>query len=134
MSGDCDIQDDCVSSTNYPRQYGNSDVCSVTMLQDAFVLPGDVFDLEWVWGVSILIINGAGVEKEHLIPNTLKAGDIISWDANMWVQREWDRGGKGWQLCFQEMITPVPTHPPSISTISFRFEFSQCQCIFNMEK
>ena len=54
MTGDCDVEDDCVSSSNYPGQHANSESCSITMLQDAEVRAGEIFSLENCCGKSQL--------------------------------------------------------------------------------
>ena len=46
MVGDCDVSGDCVSSSNYPEEHGNQESCTITMMQDAFVNVGDIFDIE----------------------------------------------------------------------------------------
>ena len=94
MTGDCDIQGDCVSSSNYPSVHGNSESCSVTMLRDATVTPGTTFNLETC--CDHLMIQGNDVESSGAIPEALSAGEVFSWTSDGSVTRE------GWQLCFSE--------------------------------
>ena len=99
MTGDCDVQGDCVSSNNYPNQHGNSESCSVTMLQDAAVVVGSTFNLETC--CDNLIIGGIDVESSESVPGSLNEGDTFSWTSDGSVTRE------GWQLCFEEPILPT---------------------------
>ena len=92
MTGDCDIQGDCVSSKSYPNLHGNDEACSVTMLQDATVTPGNKFSLETC--CDHLMIRGLDVESSEAIPSSLEAGETFSWTTDASVTRE------GWQLCF----------------------------------
>ena len=92
MIGDCDVQDDCVSSRNYPSAYGNSESCSVIMLRDATVTPGSVFSLETC--CDHLTIQGNDVGSSSAVPEFLNAGEIFSWASDGSGTRE------GWQLCF----------------------------------
>ena len=99
MTGDCDVQGDCVSSNNYPNVHGNSESCSVTMLQDAGVVVGNTFNLEAC--CDNLMIGGVDVESSASVPGTLNAGDVFQWSSDFIVTRE------GWQLCFEPTITPT---------------------------
>ena len=104
MTGDCDIQGDCVSSSNYPSEHGNSESCSVTMLRDAFVTSGDVFNLETC--CDHLMIQGNDVESSDAVPSALSAGDVFSWTSDSSVTRT------GWQLCFSDDSPSSSTNPP----------------------
>ena len=99
MSGDCDVQDDCVSSSNYPSPHGNQESCSITMLQDASVSVGSTFDLETC--CDHLMIRDVDVEFASAVPPSLNAGEIFSWTSDGSV------AGNGWQLCFAPLGTRV---------------------------
>lgn len=92
MTGDCDVQGDCVSSRNYPSVHENHESCTVTMLQDVIVTPGNLFNLETC--CDHLMIGGVDVESSNAVPSSLSAGDVFSWTSDFSVTRE------GWQLCF----------------------------------
>ena len=94
MTGDCDVQGDCVSSGNYPSAHGNNEECSVTMLRGATITPGSTFSLETC--CDHLMIRGVDVESSDAVPNSLNAGEIFSWTSDFSVTRE------GWQLCFSD--------------------------------
>jgi len=94
MTGDCDTQGDCVSSANYPDVHGNSESCSVTMLQDATVTVGSTFSLETC--CDHLMIRGNDVEESKDIPTFLSAYETFSWSSDKDVTSE------GWQLCFSD--------------------------------
>merc|ERR1719300_4433 len=94
MSGDCDARGDCVSSSNYPNVHGHGDICTVTMLQDAAVIPGSTFEIETC--CDHLMIRGVDTENPSDIPSTLAKGERFSWTSDNDVSR------KGWQICFSE--------------------------------
>ena len=85
MSGDCDIDGDCVSSSNYPNVHGNGESCSVTMLEDASVAVGSTFSLETC--CDHLIIRGEDVEAANAVPTSLNAGETFSWSSDGSVSR-----------------------------------------------
>ena len=92
MSGDCEIQGDCVSSMDYPNVHGNGEECTIEMLQDATVSVGSTFNLETC--CDHLMIGGEDVESSDAVPTSLSAGDEFTWSTDGSVTRE------GWQLCF----------------------------------
>merc|ERR1711994_840172 len=92
VTGDCDIQCDCVSSKNYPSRYGSSESCSVTMNQDASVTPGDPFSVESC--CDTLMIGGIDVESAGAVPSSLSRGDTFTWTSDNSLTRV------GWKLCF----------------------------------
>ena len=98
MSGDCEIQNDCVSSMNYPEAHGNDESCEITMLMDSSITPGDVFELETC--CDNLFIVGQDVESSHQVPANINAGQMITWSTDFSVP------SPGWQLCFDE---PTPS-------------------------
>ena len=112
MTGDCVIQDDCVSTMNYPGQHGNQENCEVTMTKDAFLHPGDVFDLEYC--CDHLTIQDVDVESVDAIPMSLSAGETFTWESDFSVSRN------GWQICFSDAprtttTTIAQTGIPNIS-------------------
>merc|ERR1719326_476418 len=114
MTGDCDIQGDCVSSSNYPGRHGNRERCSVTMNEDASVTPGGTFNLETC--CDNLVIGGVNVESANSVPRSLSAGDTFTWSSDGSVTRE------GWQLCFSNPIgsSTAPTEPETSPPITTR--------------
>merc|ERR1712038_2081669 len=113
MTGDCDIQGDCVSSSNYPGRHGNRERCSVTMHQDASVTPGGTFNLETC--CDNLVIGGVDVESANSVPRSLSAGDTFTWSSDGSVTRE------GWQLCFSnpETTQPDTTEPQTTESTGY---------------
>merc|ERR1719285_1391230 len=95
MTGDCDIQDNCVSSKNYPNLHGDQESCTVTMKNHAKVTVGHIFNLETC--CDHLMIGGRDVEDSAHVPEFLLAGDVFTWNSDYSVQKE------GWQLCFDEI-------------------------------
>jgi len=97
MTGDCDVQGDCVSSGNYPDLHDDHEDCTVTMLKDAGVTAGATFELERC--CDNLMINGVDVETSGAVPAFLGKGSTFTWTSDFSVTRP------GWQLCFSEPPT-----------------------------
>jgi len=94
MTGDCDIQGDCVSSAGYPNIHGNNEQCTINILQDASVSVGSTFSLETC--CDHLMIRDEDFEHSTRVPTSLNARESFSWSTDGSVTRE------GWQLCFSE--------------------------------
>ena len=94
MTGDCDVQGNCVSSNNYPAVHGNGEFCEVTMLQTADLTAGSTFNIETC--CDHLIIQGEDIEDSTAIPVSLEAGETFSWSTDSSVTAE------GWQICFSQ--------------------------------
>lgn len=110
MIGDCDVRDDCVSSSNYPSHYENEESCTVTMLQDASLKAGETLELYFPSWYDSLMIRGKKVGYDQTIPDTLKAGEQFTWTSNRWVTK------KGWQICFSDKPTSI-SHETSVGEI-----------------
>ena len=94
MSGDCDVEGDCVSSANHPDNHGNNEECDITMLRDAVLTPHNVFNLEAGW--DHLTILGVSITSSDQVPHTLNAGTTFTWASDGSVNNE------GWEICFSE--------------------------------
>jgi len=93
MEGDCDLQDDnCVSSGNWPNNYGSRESCTITMLQDANVTPSDTWEVEDRY--DHIIIDGVDAESSDEVPSFIEQGSVITWESDR------SRTYAGWQLCF----------------------------------
>ena len=103
MTGDCDVQDDCVSSGNFPNAHNNNEYCEVTMLRDADLSVHSTFDLETC--CDHLVIQDVDVESSDAVPSSLSAGETFTWTSDFSVSNA------GWQICFSDS-TPV-SNPPS---------------------
>ena len=88
----CTVQDDCVSSLNYPGTHGNHESCSISIVEDVIVSVGSVFQLETC--CDHLMINSVDTESSGAVPTTLTSGSTITWSTDYSVTRQ------GWQLCF----------------------------------
>jgi len=97
MTGDCDMQDNCVSSGNYPALHDDHEDCTITMLKDAGVTVGTTFELERC--CDHLMINGVDVETSTAVPKFLGKGTTFTWTSDYSVTKP------GWQLCFSEPPT-----------------------------
>ena len=96
MSGDCQVQANCVSSRNYPDEHTNNEYCEVTIMSDVAVIPGNVFSVETC--CDTLMIDGRDVESVNSVPDVLTPGDRFTWTSDSSVTRS------GWQLCFEPTI------------------------------
>ena len=88
MVGDCDTQDDCVSSKNYPKKHGNHEECTVTILKDVKVTVSDPFEIEHNY--DFLRINNEAKWKASDVSKTLKSGNTISWKTDysvIWIEK-----------------------------------------------
>lgn len=114
MEGDCDVQGDCVSSSNYPGLHQNHESCTITLLRDAHVSAGSVFDLETSY--DHLHIDEVNVESFSQIPNTLDAGEVITWSSDGSIVND------GWQLCFSDSTSGRPSSCSEIwhRSVSYR--------------
>jgi len=92
MTGDCDVQGNCVSSANYPGRHGNRESCSVTMLRSASLTVSSTFNLETC--CDHLMIRGVDTESSGAVPASLNSGETFTWTTDGSVTRE------GWQICF----------------------------------
>ena len=119
MSGKCDIDGPCVSSTNFPVQYGETDWCTISILENVIVHPSNTFDVEVGADKDILTINGVEITDKSEFPETLLKGSLITWTTDIGAQRA------GWEMCFEELFDPTvapsqnpivrPTSKPSVN-------------------
>merc|ERR1719300_392542 len=94
FSTTCSVQDNCVSSQNYPSNHENNEYCTVTMLREASVTLGPTFEIQW--GVDDLVIEGTRIASLDEIPSSLPAGAVIEWSSDT------SETMAGWQLCFSD--------------------------------
>ena len=80
-----------MSSRNHPDPYDSGESCSVTMIKDAFVNVGSIFDLG---ALDSLVIAGKHIHIQESVPLLLDTGDTITWTAQS------SDNSKGWQFCF----------------------------------
>ena len=106
MTGDCQIDGNCVSSMNWPAAHGNFESCSIYMLEDVSVSIDDNFGIEDILETDTLLIKGESITSTDMVPDFLSAGELISWTTDI------DTTSIGWQLCFS---------PPTTSTSIFLF-------------
>jgi len=104
VSGDCDVMRNCVSSKNYPSTHGNHEQCTITILADAAVRVGTIFEVEMC--CDNLYIQGQDIHSRESVPGFLAAGETIRWNSDYSVT------SRGWQLCFSE-FTEEPTFMPT---------------------
>jgi hypothetical protein len=80
MSGDCDIQGDCVSSAGYPNVHGNNEQCTINILQDSSLTVGSTFNLETC--CDHLMIGERDIESSDAVPSSMNAGDSFTWSTD----------------------------------------------------
>ena len=88
---DCPIVDNCVTSRNYPRPYGNYEECKITIKQNVNVTC-DAMAVECVIWDYLTINGGDRLCKCEHIPSSLSSGSIITWRSDSVVNY--------WKLCF----------------------------------
>jgi len=118
VSGDCDVTRNCVSSKDYPNYHGNHDQCTITILADAAVRVGSIFELEMC--CDNLLIQGHDIHAKKSVPGFLAAGETISWSSDFSVT------SRGWQLCFSEYteqpsFMPTATNPSNMPSVNPSF-------------
>jgi len=92
LTGDCDIEGDCVSSNNYPGVYGNGESCLITMSKNASISVQSTFILEKC--CDNLMIRKVNVKSASGMPKYLNSGETLMWNTDSSVTHE------GWQFCF----------------------------------
>lgn len=119
FSGACDValpskqwlylsDAECISSKNWPEDYGNDQQCEINILRDAVVRVGEAFDVEkgydlLEFGRESEPINAyATIREVTEVPRVVQKGDTFLWYSDSSVPK------MGWQLCFS------PPMPPSV--------------------
>jgi len=121
--GDCDAQGDCVSSKNYPDDYGPNESCTVTMLKDSSVIVGDPYELESGYD-GLVYYDSSGfptdLATKDSVPTSVLGPISVIFDGHRFV---WESDGavefSGWKLCFIEITTTTtmtPTREPTTTT------------------
>ena len=98
MNGDCEVDSNCVSSKNYPSNYGNSEECTIHVLANVqlevaspYRIEGNGFD---TITIDSLCIGCRSVSYASDFPETLSMGSEIKWRTDSSVIKE------GWKVCF----------------------------------
>lgn len=98
VQGDCNIQNNCVSSNGYPERYENDASCSITMKSDASITLGKDFEIED--GFDFLKIAEIPVRERSIIQELIYSGQKIEWESDDMVTY------KGWEICFTTYVEP----------------------------
>ena len=99
----------CVSSHNYPSNYGSNEQCTVQILQNVTPVVDDV-DVES--GYDQLFIGSVDVRSARYVPTSIAAGTEIRWTSDSSVSK------KGWKICFE---VESGDHFKEMLSIQFRF-------------
>jgi len=96
VQGSCSIAGRCVTSANYPSEYGNSQACTMTALE-AGTLRVEAFYTELNY--DFVLVGGLRYSGQQGPPQGVEIwpGDVFSWGSDGSVTRT------GWKLCFAEL-------------------------------
>jgi len=78
VNGDCKVEDECVSSSNYPQSYERGESCMVTLKEDLFLTPGFQFEIS-----DSLRSGDVDIVSTLQMPTYLSAGSSITWLTQM---------------------------------------------------
>jgi len=101
----CQMEYNCISSSNYPEEYGNEEECTVELFGD-IPFRTDAFSTESRY--DFLRVGGVGYSGTSGPPSGSYTG-VISWSTDVSVTKS------GWRLCRTDMDegpTPEPTPAP----------------------
>lgn len=93
VTGPCEIEGNCVSSTNYPKWYGKDEHCRITVIIGGDITVSDPFDIET--GYDKVWYNGDDIRSKGDFPSTATTGDVINWKSDDWKTE------RGWKLCIE---------------------------------
>jgi len=95
--GMCDADDRCVSSPNFPENYGTSFFCSVTFDVDATL---HVVEFETELSYDVLTVDGvdySGLDSPHLVE--------VAASSQITFTSDWGTTHKGWKMCTDNVST-----------------------------
>eukprot|EP00492_Amphilonche_elongata_P003380 TRINITY_DN36_c0_g1_i3.p1 TRINITY_DN36_c0_g1~~TRINITY_DN36_c0_g1_i3.p1 ORF type:complete len:520 (+),score=118.50 TRINITY_DN36_c0_g1_i3:41-1561(+) len=98
--GDCELRNNCVSSLNYPEQYGENAYCTVEAKTNLVLTPSAGFDIEADYSDHLVVGWGDPIYDEADVPVRLTKGYFIVWDTDYAVNHN------GWEICFEETTIP----------------------------
>jgi len=96
VQGSCSLVGRCVTSANYPSNYGNSEACTITALE-AGTMKVEAFDIEPCCDMLEVKVNGStygGTKGPQGV--VLDVGDILSWTSDGSAVES------GWKLCLPQ--------------------------------
>jgi hypothetical protein len=124
-SGSCSVVCDCVSSPNYPQNYGSNDNCVIDVIYASTLVVKD-FNTEIL--EDSLYVDGQGFSGTSG-PDQIEANSKLVWETDSSNQE------KGWHLC-AEIPTPAPTPSPTPSPtepimVLFGDCYSDASCVYS---
>merc|ERR550517_718224 len=102
--GDCELQDKCVSSANYPEPYEEFAYCTVEAKTNLILTPSAGFEIETGYSDHLVVGWGDPIYDENDVPSHLTKGYFIVWDTDAYTNFA------GWEICFEETIIPDEWH------------------------
>jgi len=118
ISGDCGATCSCITSPNYPENYGPDGSCAIEMASPSTLQVND-FNTEAVW--DTLVVNGKNYSGSSG-PVGVMADGQISWFSDGAGQE------KGWFICVG-LPTAAPTPPPTPSPTSHIVVVGPCDIV-----
>ena len=110
MDGDCDFSSNCVSSLNYPSNFGADQNCVVTFTEDVETSVYSPFDLggHYIMVGKTKMYTGDALPQfvygASDMPATIADGEALTWITSG------SSNGSGWKICFD---TPQPSMSPT---------------------
>ena len=90
----CHLEDNCVSTTNFPYEYEHNEECRIEILGEVSVFT-ETFEIETCCD-EFAIMDQVNVKTVDEIPRRMSSGDYITWMTDSSVAEN------GWKLCFNE--------------------------------
>lgn len=97
ISGDCYFTEECISSLNFPSNYGNNEACTITMFRDAALEVSSSFEIESC--CDSLRIGETDAKSIDDFPTTVSTGEVISWETDESIS------ASGWEICFSSIAS-----------------------------
>jgi len=101
VNGDCKVEENCVSSSNYPQSYMRGESCMVTLKEDLYLTPGVPFEIS-----DPLRSGDVDIVSTLQMPTSLSEGESITWST---YTSEYDHINTraGWKVCFTREEPPM---------------------------
>ena len=103
-SGHCEVYNfrnySCISSKNYPMDYGILESCEFVALRNGTIFMNPSFEVQS--GYDFLIVDGTSISNADAFPISVRNGSRFSWNTDR------SKGYKGWEMCFQSEMYEDP--------------------------
>ena len=109
-TGDCVVTDECISSPNYPNDYGNSEACTITPQRSKIVLSVTSFETESC--CDYMTIDGVQYQG-----TSGPDGVVVTPGTSMTWYSDGSISSAGWKIC----VAPEATCGPFSTMLSVNF-------------